>query len=76
MVADVAEKFEKSKTAENLRITVVGGRLLVDVMTGKIRGFIRRVDKNGRLRMQIDGYAVVWDPEADAVVWAAGRGTP
>jgi len=68
------EKFEKSKIAEHLRIQVVGGRLLVDVGDGRIRGYVIGRDRRGRLRLRIDGHLVVWDPESDAVVWATGRG--
>lgn len=72
--SQIAEQFRKSKIAEALRIDVVGNRLLVDVETGKIRGFFIAV-RRGRLRMKVDGYTVVWDPETDSVVWAGGRGT-
>ncbi|AFA38331.1 hypothetical protein Pogu_0304 [Pyrobaculum oguniense TE7] len=72
--SQIAEQFRKSKIAEALRIDVVGNRLLVDVETGKIRGFFIAV-RRGRVRMKVDGYTVVWDPETDSVVWAGGRGT-
>ncbi|ABP51377.1 MULTISPECIES: hypothetical protein [Pyrobaculum] len=72
--SQIAEQFRKSKIAEALRIDVVGNRLLVDVETGKIRGFFIAV-RRGRLRMKVDGYTVVWDPETDSVIWAGGRGT-
>jgi len=72
-ISNVAESFEKSKVAEALRVQVVGGRLLVDVETGRVRGYLVAV-RNGRLRMRIDGYTVVWDPETDTVTWAGGRG--
>jgi len=54
-------------------VEVVGDRLLVDVETGRVRSYIIAVRK-GRVRMRVDGYTVVWDPEADTVVWAGGRG--
>jgi len=73
-VEELAEKFERSKIAEALKVQVVGGRLIVDVETGKIRGYVVGTANNGRLRMRIDGYTVVWDPETDAITWAGGRG--
>ncbi|MGB9703938.1 MAG: hypothetical protein ACPL3C_00690 [Pyrobaculum sp.] len=76
MAADfsqAAEQFRKSKLAEALRVEVVGDRLLVDVETGRVRGYIIAVRK-GRVRIRVDGYTVVWDPETDTVVWAGGRG--
>ncbi|ACB40353.1 hypothetical protein [Pyrobaculum neutrophilum] len=76
MAADlpqVAEQLRRSKLAEALRIDVVGGRLVVDVETGKVRGYIIAV-RRGRVRMRIDGYTIVWDPETDTVTWAGGRG--
>lgn len=72
--SQIAEQFRKSKLAEALRVDVVGNRLLVDVETGRIRGFFIAV-RRGRLRMKVDGYTVVWDPETDSIVWAGGRGT-
>jgi len=72
-ISNVAESFEKSKVAEALRVQVVGGRLLVDVETGRVRGYLVAV-RNGRLRMRVDGYTVVWDAETDTVTWAGGRG--
>jgi len=72
-VLELAEKFEKSKLAEALRVQVVGGRLLVDVETGRVRGYFVAV-RGGRLRMRVDGYTAVWDPETDTVAWAGGRG--
>jgi len=71
--SEIAEKFRKSKLAEALRVEVVGGRLLVDVETGRVRGYFVAI-RGGRLRMRVDGYTVVWDPETDMVVWAGGRG--
>jgi len=75
---ELAEKFGQSKTAEALRVQVVGGRLIVDVETGKVRGYIIRTTsyKNGKavLRLYIDGFYISWDPEVDAVTWARGRG--
>lgn len=76
MAADlpqVAEQLRRSKLAEALRIDVVGNRLVVDVETGKVRGYIIAV-RRGRVRMRIDGYTIVWDPETDTVTWAGGRG--
>jgi len=76
-VDELAEKFGQSKIAEALRIQVVGGRLLVDVESGKVRGYaMRTANSKGRtiLRMRIDGYYISWDPETDTVVWAGGRG--
>ena len=76
-VSELAERFGKSKLAEALRVQVVD-RLLVDVETGRVRGFLvgATAGKNGnpRLRLRVDGYTVVWDPETDVVVWAGGRG--
>jgi len=72
-VDELVEKFEKSKVAEALRVTVVGTRLIVDVESGRIRGYVIGA-RNRRLRVRIDGYIILWDPEADAVVWAGGRG--
>ncbi|MEM1597076.1 MAG: hypothetical protein QXP31_04335 [Pyrobaculum sp.] len=71
--SQAAEAFRKSKLAEALRVDVVGSRLLVDVETGRVRGYFIAV-RQGRVRMRIDGYTVVWDPEADTVLWAGGRG--
>ncbi|AAL64066.1 hypothetical protein [Pyrobaculum aerophilum] len=71
--SQLAEQFRKSKLAESLRVDVVGNRLLVDVETGRVRGYFITA-RRGRLRMRIDGYTVVWDPETDTVVWAGGRG--
>jgi hypothetical protein len=71
--SQVAEQFRKSKLAETLRVDVVGNRLIVDVETGKIRGYFLAI-RRGRVRMRIDGYTVVWDPETDTVIWAGGRG--
>jgi len=71
--SEIAEKFRKSKLVEALRVEVVGGRLLVDVETGRVRGYFVAI-RRGRLRMRVDGYTVVWDPETDTVVWAGGRG--
>jgi len=72
-LSELAEKFGKSKLAEALRVEVVGGRLLVDVETGRVRGYFVAI-RGGRLRMRVDGYSIVWDPETDTVVWAGGRG--
>lgn len=71
--SQAAEQLRKSKLAESLRVEIVGDRLLVDVETGRARGYIIAVRK-GRVRMRVDGYTVVWDPETDTVVWAGGRG--
>jgi len=75
---ELAEKFNQSKVAEALRVQVVGGKLLVDVESGKIRGYVVRASsyKNGKavLRMYIDGYYISWDHETDVVTWARGRG--
>lgn len=71
--SQVAEQFRRSKLAEALRVEVAGNRLLIDVETGRVRGYFIAV-RRGRLRMRIDGFTVVWDPETDAVVWAGGRG--
>ncbi|ABL88076.1 conserved hypothetical protein [Pyrobaculum islandicum DSM 4184] len=71
--SQAAEQFRKSKLAEALRVDVVGNRLIVDVETGRVRGYIIAVRK-GRVRMRVDGYTVVWDPETDTVTWAGGRG--
>ena len=72
-IAQAAEQFRKSKLAEALRVDVAGNRLLIDIETGRVRGYLIAV-RRGRVRMRIDGYTVVWDPETDTVVWAGGRG--
>jgi len=54
-------------------VEVTGNRLLIDVETGRVRRYFIAV-RRGRLRMRIDGFTVVWDPETDTVVWAGGRG--
>ena len=48
--SEIADRFRKSKLAEALRVEVVGGRLLVDVETGRVRGYFVAI-RGGRLRM-------------------------
>jgi len=38
--SQIAEQFRRSKLAEALRVEVAGNRLLIDVETGRVRGYL------------------------------------